>query len=62
MLALRRKASASLGAIAVIQLVVESDTQLVATAPAHSAGVVNVRVATPVSKSSVVTADQFAYE
>ncbi|MBS0295171.1 MAG: autotransporter domain-containing protein [Proteobacteria bacterium] len=40
---------------------VDSDTQITATAPAHSAGVVDVRVTNSGGTSSTTAADQFTY-
>ena len=39
-----------------------SDTQLTATIPAHSAGMVHVRVTTPGGTSAVSKADDYTYE
>ena len=39
-----------------------SDTRLTATIPAHSAGLVDVRVTTPGGTSAISKADQYTYE
>ncbi|HVU60543.1 MAG TPA: IPT/TIG domain-containing protein [Mycobacteriales bacterium] len=50
------------GGTAGTSLVVNSDTSVTVTSPAHAAGTVNVRVTTPAGQSAVVTpADQFTY-
>ena len=49
------------GSTVATHLVVVSDTEATATSPAHSAGVINVRVVTPAGKSGVVAADDFTY-
>ena len=42
-------------------IVSNTDTQIVATSPAHAAGLVDVRVTTPGGTSAVVAADHFTY-
>ena len=42
-------------------IVSQTDTQVVATSPAHAAGTVNVTVVTAGGTSAIVAADQFAY-
>jgi hypothetical protein len=50
------------GGVAATNVAVKSGTKIVATAPAHPAGVTNVRVTAPGGQSVVVTpADQFTY-
>jgi hypothetical protein len=49
------------GGTAATSFTVISATQITATAPAGSAGTVDVRVSTPYGQSAVVTADQFTY-
>ena len=52
----------SIGGVAATNIVVVSATILTATAPAHAAGVVDVRVATPGGTSPATTADHYTYD
>jgi hypothetical protein len=50
------------GGVSATNVVVNSDTSVTATSPAHAAATTNVRVTTPVGQSAVVTPDdQFTY-
>jgi hypothetical protein len=51
----------SFGTAAATNVIVESDSAIVATAPAHADGTVDVTVTNPAGTSAVVAADQYAY-
>ena len=51
----------SFGTAAASNVIVESDSAVVATAPAHADGTVDVTVTNPAGTSAAVTADQFTY-
>jgi uncharacterized protein (TIGR03437 family) len=50
------------GNVAALNFQVISATQIVATAPAHAAGTVDVLVTTPAGTSTAVTADRYTYQ
>jgi hypothetical protein len=50
------------GGVAATDFEVDSDTQITATAPAHAAGTVSVRVTTPVGQSAEADAAEFTYQ
>jgi len=49
------------GATPATSFTVNSDTQITATSPAHSAGAVDITVVTPWATSATGSADQFTY-
>lgn len=49
------------GALAATNLVVVSDSEITVTAPAHAAGLVNVRITTPGGLSAAVPSDRYRY-
>ena len=51
----------SFGTVAASNVIVESDSAVVATAPAHADGTVNVTVTNPAGTSAAVAADQYTY-
>ncbi len=51
----------SFGTAAATNVIVESDSAVVATAPAHADGTVNVTVTNPAGTSAAVAADQYTY-
>jgi hypothetical protein len=51
----------SFGTAAATNVIVESDSAVVATAPAHADGTVDVTVTNPAGTSAAVTADQYTY-
>ncbi len=51
----------SFGTVSASSLTVESDTTVIATAPAHADGTVDVTVTNPAGTSATVAADQYTY-
>jgi hypothetical protein len=49
------------GTTAATSVTIVSDTEMMATSPAHAAGLVDVRISAGYGKSKVVTADHFTY-
>ena len=56
-----RATAVKVGTTAATGFTVNSSTKITAKAPAHAAGVVDVRVTTPGGTSAVVTADRYTY-